>query len=101
MALIDPGTGLPFGGSFELLLTSVAKSHTMEPGQFQSETLTGTRMCIGGLVSRASLINQFGLTPAQAKQFFRKPITITMSIGGQVRMVEAANINFGTRFVGD
>ncbi len=100
-ALIDATTGLPFGGSIELSLTSVSKANTLEPGQFQSETLTGTRMCIGGLVSRASLINQYGLTAAQAKQFFRKPITITMSIGGQVRLVEGAIINFGTRFVGD
>lgn len=100
-ALIDPGTGLPFGGSFEVALTSFAKSKLVEPGYFENETLSGARMCIGGLVSKAALIDQYGLTEAQAKRFFRKPITITLSISGQARMLDGANINFGTRITGD
>jgi hypothetical protein len=100
-ALINPGTGLPFGGSFEVALTSFNKSKVIEPGYFESETLSGTRMCIGGLVSKAALIDQYGLTEAQAKRFFRKPITITLGISGQARMVNGASINFGTRITGD
>ena len=100
-ALINPTTGAPFGGSFEVALTAFNKSHLLEPGDFESETISGARMCIGGLVSQAALIGQYGLTEAQAKKFFRKPITLTMSIGGQVRMVEAGSINIGTRITGD
>ena len=100
-ALIDPTTGAPFAGSFVVSLTAIAKGGSIEPGEFESETITGTRMCIGGMVSRASLVAQWGLTEAQAKRFFRKPITITMSITGQARMVDNAVINFGTRFTGD
>ena len=100
-ALINPGTGLPFGGFIETGLTSFLKQRVVEPGDFEAETISGTRMCIGGLVSRAALINQYGLTPQQAKRFFRRPITITMSLTGTARRVQNANINFGTRFTGD
>lgn len=100
-ALINPNTSAPFGGSFEVVLTSVFKNRSMEPGDSESETISGTRMCIAGMVTRAALVGQYGLTAAQAKQFFRKPITVTMSINGQARMLSGASINFGTRITGD
>ena len=65
-ALINPTTGAPFAGSFEVALTSFNKTKVVEPGYFESETLTGARMCIGGLVSKAALVDQYGLTEAQA-----------------------------------
>jgi hypothetical protein len=100
-ALIDPGTGLPFGGVLELALTSINLSTQMQPGDFEFETITGTRMCIGGLVSKQSLVDTYGLTEAQANRFFRRPITISLGIRGQSRLVDGATINIGTRFVGD
>ena len=100
-SLIDPTTGVPFAGSFEVVLTAFNQTRSMEPGEFESETLSGARLCIGGLVSKASLVGQYGLSQAQARQFFRKPITLTMSISGQARMVEGASLNFGTRITGD
>ncbi len=99
--LIDPNTGLPFGGVLELALTSISKSAQMAPGEFGSEFITGTRMCIGGLVSKDSLISNYGLTEAQANRFFRRPITISLGIRGQSRLVDGASINIGTRFAGD
>lgn len=100
-ALINPLTGAPFAGSFEVALTAITKTKLVEPGHFESESITGTRMCIGGMVSQAALVSQYGLTEAQAKRFFRKPITITLGISGQARMVQGAVINIGTRFTGD
>lgn len=100
-ALIDPNTGLPFGGVLELALTSINLSSQMQPGDFEFETITGTRMCIGGLVSKESLVGTYGLTEAQANRFFRRPITISLGIRGQSRLVDGATINIGTRFVGD
>ena len=99
--LIDPSTGLPFNGQIELPLTSFAKFATIADGSYESEQFTGTRMCIGALVTRKSLQLNYGLTPAQAKQFFNKPITIHVDIGGTAQMIESASIYFGTRFVGD
>jgi hypothetical protein len=100
-ALINPGTGLPFGGSLSLSLTSVNRFGTLQPGEFEVQYESGTRMCIGGVLSQRSLVQQWGLTPAQARRFFRRPITIVMGLSGNTRLVDGANINFGTRFVGD
>lgn len=99
--LVDPSTGLPYGGEIRSSLLAIIKSHTLGAGEFESEYDTGTRMCIASIISKHALINQYGLSPAQAEQFFRKPITITMGIAGQSRMIESASIYFGTRFVGD
>lgn len=99
--LSDPFSGTPYNGAIELPLSAINVSGSIAPGEYNVEQFTFTRMCIGGLVSKQSLINSYGLTEAQAKQFFKKPTTITMSIRGNARMVDAANINFGTRFAGD
>jgi len=99
--LINPGTGLPYGGVIQTGLTAIIKSHTLGAGEFETELDTGTRMCIASIISKHSLINAYGLSPAQANEFFKKPITITLGISGQSRMIESASIYFGTRFVGD
>lgn len=99
--LIDPNTGLPYGGVIELALTSINKSSTLAAGDFEFESITGTRMCIGGLISKANLIAAYGLSEAQATRFFRRETTIRVGLRGQARLVENANINIGTRFVGD
>jgi hypothetical protein len=99
--LSDPNTGVPYGGRIELGLTSIATSQTLQPGESVEDIATGTRACIGGLVTRASLQQQWGLTAAQAEAFFRGPVTITLGVRGSARLVEDANINVGTRFTGD
>lgn len=99
--LLNPGTGLPYGGVMELPLTAIYKAGSRDPGEYEFEVITGARMCIGSLVSKASLVSTHGLTPAQATRFFRRPITIRMGIRGQAQLVDDAQIYFGTRFVGD
>ena len=93
--------GLPFGGSLSLSLTSVNRFGTLQPNDYEVQYESGTRMCIGGVISQRSLVQQWGLTPAQARRFFRRPITIVMGLSGNTRLVDGANINFGTRFTGD
>lgn len=101
LGLSDPNTGTPYNGAIEVGIGAINVSGSISPGEYNVEQFTFTRACIGGLVSKQSLVNGYGLTESQAKQFFKKPITITMSLNGNARMVDAANINFGTRFVGD
>lgn len=100
-ALLDPNTGLPLAGSIVLPLTSINHSAQMAPGDSEFEVITGTRMCIGGLVTRDSLINTYGLSETQATRFFRRTTTIRLDLVGHTRLVDSANINVGTRFVGD
>lgn len=99
--LVDPNTGLPYNGVIETSLSAINQSRTLGDGEFESELITGARMCIASIISRDALIGVYGLTPNQATRFFRRPITITMGITGSSRMVEGASIYFGTRFVGD
>ena len=99
-ALIDPATGVPFGGQFTVGLTGIRRERSLQPGETQVERETGTRTCIGGIVS-AQMLRGFGLTDAQVTEFFKKDTTITMGMTGQARLVEFANIIYGVRFIGD
>lgn len=101
VGLSDPNTGVPYNGVIELGLTGLLTSQTLQPGESVQDLDTGTRACIGGLVSKQSLTTSYGLTDAQAEQFFRRPITIRYGLRGSARLVEDASINYGTRFYGD
>lgn len=99
--LIDPGTGLPFGGSVELGLSTYHDTHTLQPGEVDNKTLFATRACIGGLVSRRALIENYGLTEAQANQFFKKPMTLRFGARGSVALADFSNYFYGIRLYGD
>jgi len=100
-ALIDPGTGLPFGGSLNLGLSTWHNTHSMAPGEFENERSTQTRACIAGLVSKRNLIEGYGLTDAQATQFFKKPMTIHFGARGTVQMSQFTSYMYGIRLYGD
>ena len=99
-ALIDPMTGAPFGGEFTVGLGGIRRERSLQPGESQVEREAGTRVCIGGIVS-AQMLRGFGLSDAQVTEFFKKDTVITMNMTGQAKLVEFANIIYGTRFVGD
>ena len=99
--LNDPNTGDPYNGAIEVGIGSVLDTGYLEPGDNMVKQYTQSRNCIAGLVSQRNLVNGYGLTEAQARKFFKKPITIRMSLRGNVRMVDAAAINVGTRVTGD
>ncbi len=101
-ALIDPTTGAPFNGK---LVTGMTASERFEvplaPGQQQFERSRDSAVCIAGLLSKHALVDTYGLTDAQAKQVFKKPVTIRLNVSGNVRLVDEASLIFGLRIVGD
>lgn len=99
--LIDPATGLPFGGQFELGLSTWHNTHTIAPGESESERSTQTRSCIAGIVSKRSLVEGFGLSETQATQFFKKPMTIRFGARGSVQSSNFTNYFYGIRLYGD
>ena len=101
VGLSDPNTGVPYDGVIELGLTGIYRAQTLQPGESTQDLDTGTRACIAGLVSKQNLVSAYGLTEAQADQFFRRPITIRFGVRGSASLVEDADINVGTRFYGD
>jgi hypothetical protein len=98
--LIDPVTGLPYGGRMQLGLTSYSESRSIAPGERAQKSMFLSRHCIGGLVSRRSLVAS-GLSDTQAKQFFKKPMTITFGAQGSMRILDFANYFYGIRLYGD
>ena len=101
-ALIDPGTGLPFGGRLTTAMT--ASEHfevPLEAGDSLHERTRDSAVCIAGFLSKRALTDNYGLTEAQAKQLFKKPITVRMNISGNAQYVSDASLIFGFRIVGD
>lgn len=99
--LLDPNTGLPYGGFFNTSLSALRDGRSLQPGESQVFRDNYTRVCLGGLISKRNLIGSYGLSEAQASQFFKKDTTITIGITGGTRHVSDGSLIIGTRFVGD
>jgi hypothetical protein len=101
-ALIDPTTGAPFGGQ---LLTSMTSSEifteVLEPGVNFTERTRDSTVCMAGFISRRALIDNYGLTDAQADAFFASETTVRLNISGSAQNVGFASMVFGLRVMGD
>jgi hypothetical protein len=101
-ALIDPMTGLPFGGSLQTSMTSSEQFEVLlDPGQQLTERTRDSAVCIAGFISKRNLVANWGLSESQAKEFFKQPTTVRMNISGTAEYVQFANLIFGFRIVGD
>ena len=101
-SLIDPNTGLPYGGVLETgFAASYQSSKTLGPNERDTERFSESRVCIAGTISRRNLIEGYGLSDAQVTQFFKKPMTIRFGLRGSAQLVDFANIIYGLRIMGD
>lgn len=101
-ALIDPMTGLPFGGRLLTAMTSAEHFEVLlDPGQQLFERSRDSAVCIAGFISKRALVSNYGLTEAQAEEFFKQPTTVRMNITGNAQYVQFAGMVFGFRIVGD
>lgn len=100
--LIDPTTGAPFGGQF---MTSMTASESfvvpLDVGVNFTERTRDSAVCMAGFVSKKALIESYGLTESQAKEFFKQPTTIRLNVTGSAQNVGFASMVFGLRVVGD
>jgi hypothetical protein len=99
--LVNPDTGLPFGGTLTVSVLSTYHTRSIQAGEYETERDTGTRVCIAGLISRNMLINGYGLSDSEADKFFQVDTEVSMAIQGNAQMVGSSVINIGTRLVGD
>lgn len=101
-SLIDPTTGLPFGGRLTTGMTGSERFEVpLQPGMAVNARERDTATCIAGFVTRKSLITTYGLVPELADKFFAKKTTIRMNLRGTVQHVASADLVFGLRIVGD
>jgi hypothetical protein len=98
--LIDPATGLPYNGSYRVALPTYSESRSLAADERASKRIVMTRDCIGGLISRAFLVDS-GLAEAQADAFFKNPITLHVGAQGSARLVDFAAFSAGIRLYGD
>lgn len=99
--LIDPTTNAPFNGQIQLGLSTYQEFRSLAVGELDQKDLSLSRTCVGGIISRDSLVSTYGLTAAQAKEFFDKPITLSFGVQGFVAMVDLFDISYGIRVYGD
>jgi hypothetical protein len=99
--LLDPTTGLPYGGSITVGLSTFSDSHTLQPGENDTKSLFMSRSCIAGIVNKRGLVENYGLSETQAKEFFKKPITLRFGARGTVALADYANYFYGFRLYGD
>lgn len=97
--LIDQITGLPYNGVMNGSAPVAGERFTIEPGAFRDIDVYAPRTCNSGHVSRRSLI-ALGFTEAQAREFFRKPITLRFGAGLNVSW-GMGGTNPGIRVYGD
>lgn len=97
--LINQGTGLPFNGVIEGASNLASEYFTMEPGAERNFQVFYPRTCNSGHLSRRGLI-EMGLTEAQAREVFRKPITLRFGAGLSVNWGNAL-MTPGIRVYGD
>lgn len=99
--LIDPTTSLPFGGIITMRLNTWNNVHSIDDGEFEQESSVQSRTCIGGMISKRSLVENYGLTTTQANQVFKRPITLKFGARGAVAMSQSTLYFYGIRLYGD
>ena len=100
--LIDPTTGVAFGGQLVTGMTSSQRFEVPLPaGITISERKRDSAVCIAGFLSRKTLTETYGLTDAQAKDFFKKATTVHLNLSGSSQYVSDASLYFGFRIIGD
>ena len=101
-ALVNPLTGLPFGGQITIsALVGIRHQQSLQPGDMVQQRDDETRACINGMISKRQLTETYGLTDAQATNFFKNDTAITMGLTIQATGVEFANLVYSTRWLGD
>lgn len=99
--IIDPVTGLPYNGQMEVYANSSMISAPLGTGEQTYQRASSTRTCISGYLNRRELVSSWGLTDAQAREFFRKPMTLRLHTVVAARMVLDGHVAVSVRFVGD
>jgi hypothetical protein len=98
--LIDPATGMPFDGRLESAIGQYSETHTLAPGAIDQKSIAFSRACGSGLVSTTYLMD-LGLSEAQAREFFKNPMTIHFAAHGSVSLATGVQYFYAVRLYGD
>ena len=98
-ALINPRTGQPFNGKLELGYQWIYDRRTADAGE---SFISSNKMPFDVVVvSRKLLTSVYGLSPTRAAYFFSRPMTIKLSVTGNIVGNGRANFFLHGRLMGD
>jgi hypothetical protein len=101
-ALIDPTTGLPFGGKLQTgFAATYIDSKSLQPGDRELQRFSESRTCIAGFLTKRALMEVYGLTENQARDVFRSDITLRFGLRGSAALVDSASVLYGLRVMVD
>ncbi len=100
-ALVDPDSGEPLNGKMEIGISSAILSSLLDNGETTQQRLTSTRTCVGGYVNKRALVEVYGLSEKQARQFFRNATTVRLNLTVSANGVQDGGAAQAIRFVGD
>ncbi len=94
-------SGFPFGGSFITNLRMYSESRSLAVNERAERSMSLSRDCVGGLLSKTFLTDGLGLTEAQANAFFAHPTTLRFGSTGSVSLLDSGTTYYGIRLYGD
>lgn len=99
-ALVNPGTGQPLNGYIQTGSTLTFDTRRLEAQESRQFVPFYSRSCISGNVSRRSLMGVYGLSESQARELFRKPITLRFGSFARGSYSQVGG-GYGVRIYGD
>jgi hypothetical protein len=99
--VINPATGLPYGGKLRLDMWPNVMGRSIEPGATWRESSRWSQTCIGGLVNRRTLMVSYGFSEDQVARFFESPIQLEFGVSGGMQHVSALIFSMNHRILGD
>lgn len=100
-ALVDPNTGDPLAGKVEVGVPSISMDMVLDNGERTNSRNTATRTCTGGLLSKRTLTEFYGLSPRQVRDFYNSPTTVRLNMRILASYVDHGYVTYAVRFVGD
>ena len=101
LALTNPDTGQPMDGTLDLYPASTRLSARLAAGDTLNTDQANSRTCVGGLITRRTLVQYYGLTDHQVDRVFAKPITLRMNVEVMSFGLYGGYAGYNVRFVGD
>ena len=98
--LIRPD-GQPYNGKFDIHTIQFSEQVTLAANEATGKSYHFTRSCGNASVSKHSLTRFYGLTAAQATNFFNNPITVVLNARADVMYVDQLLYNYHVRLYGD
>jgi hypothetical protein len=101
LALTNPDTGQPMDGTLELYPAPAELFAALSPGEVLNFSQPTTRTCVGGLITRRTLVEYYGLSDRQVDRVLARPITLRLNVDVMSFGLYAGNAGYSVRFVGD